>query len=474
MSARLCVLLAALAAAAAVSAQPADGPAGALARYVAKPDASFAWREYARYEQGGAEILELRLVSQTWRDIVWKHKLYIIKPARLISDRHGLLVISGGRWRDRYDTEPPPDSLERDAKRFVRVAKRLGTVIAVLEQVPFQPMLDLTEDRLIAYTFDQYAKTGDPEWPLLLPMVKSAVRAMDAVEQSAAEDWGLTLTTFTVAGASKRGWTSWLTAAADARVTAVAPIVIDALNFEAHFPHQLQMWGGYSEQMRPYTDIGLPDLLQTDTGRALAAIVDPYSYRAMLEMPKLIAIATNDRFFPVDSLNLYWDGLVGPKYIRYFPNNGHGLSDFRGLVRSLDALNRTAAEAPGTELAELDWEYVRGAAQVRLCVDADERPSKVRLWAATSPTRDFREAEWGAERVRASNGVFVIDRPRPAAGYAAIFAELQFGHGRQKYSLSTTLDLLAAEGTPDPLPLAPGREDVCPIDLANGNDRLNP
>ena len=55
---------------------------------------------------------------------------------------------------------------------------KIGVLIvddsAVVRQVPFQPMFgDLHEDGLIAHTFVEYTKTGDPTWPLLLPMVKS-------------------------------------------------------------------------------------------------------------------------------------------------------------------------------------------------------------------------------------------------------------------------------------------------------------
>ncbi len=73
----------------------------------------------------------------------------------------------------------------------------------MLKQVPNQPIFDgLTEDGAISYTFEQFLNTGDGTWPLLLPMVKSAVRGMDAVQQFAKQDWSLDVKNFTLTGAS--------------------------------------------------------------------------------------------------------------------------------------------------------------------------------------------------------------------------------------------------------------------------------
>jgi PhoPQ-activated pathogenicity-related protein len=51
-------------------------------------------------------------------------------------------------------------------------------------------------------------------------------------------------------------------------------------------------------------------------------------------------LGTNDEYWPLDALNLYWSELKGPKYVLYIPNNGHGLKDYGRIVGSLCALHR--------------------------------------------------------------------------------------------------------------------------------------
>jgi PhoPQ-activated pathogenicity-related protein len=85
----------------------------------------------------------------------------------------------------------------------------------------------------------------------LFPMTKAAVRAMDALQSV---DGGLRR--FVVTGASKRGWTTWLTGAFDERVAGIVPVVFDNLRFEAQLPHQLVTWGRYSERVGDYTGRG--------------------------------------------------------------------------------------------------------------------------------------------------------------------------------------------------------------------------
>jgi PhoPQ-activated pathogenicity-related protein len=457
---RRITLLCLLFAAAACSVAEAS-PRTALADYVARPDASFAWHPVARFSPPGAEVFVLNVVSQTWQNIAWRHRLFIIRPTGLPAEpRQGLFVVSGGRWRDSYENEPPAE-LPDDAKVFIEMARRLDTVVAVLAQVPFQPMFGLREDDLIAYTFDRYLATGDPEWPLLLPMVKSVVRGMDATQAFANEEWHAAPQRFTVLGGSKRGWTTWLTGAVEPRAAALIPVVIDALNFAAHMPYQSTVWGRPSPALEPYTKRGLIDILGSTRGRDLRAIVDPYSYRTSLRQPKLIVIGTNDPYFPLDSLNLYWDALPAPKYILYAPNQGHGLNDFARLIPTLKAVHDSSAG--GAPMPGLRWEFQHLEQALRLCLRAEPAPATVVAWTAQSADAGFVDAKFEPEPMAGNDGVFIYDLAFPVQGYGALFAETAFGGGAQRYTLSTNVRITDPAGhSPSPLTAVRGERGVCP------------
>src|SRR5262245_44899869 len=223
----LCALVSPVAAAA-----PKKTP---LDDYLAKPDPTYAWKLVKTIPGDGVTSYVLDLKSQTWRSTpevdrpVWQHWLTITKPDKVTSDT-ALLTIGGGRNGGDAPKDAPADAVDR--------ARRSGTVIVNLGQVPNQPLVfnkdgkERTEDDLIAYCHIKFIETGDPTWVTRLPMVKSAVKAMDAATEFLASEAGgkVAVKHFVVAGGSKRGWTTWMTGAADPRVKAIVPIVIDVVN----------------------------------------------------------------------------------------------------------------------------------------------------------------------------------------------------------------------------------------------------
>jgi PhoPQ-activated pathogenicity-related protein len=121
----------------------------------------------------------------------------------------------------------------------------------MLSNVPYQPLQFAgdsepirAEDGLIAKSYREFLDGGDQNWPALLPMVKSAVRAMDTVQDLALKQRSLVVNEFVVSGASKRGWTTWLTAAVDSRVKAIAPMVINVLNMQEQMEYHRQAYEG--------------------------------------------------------------------------------------------------------------------------------------------------------------------------------------------------------------------------------------
>jgi PhoPQ-activated pathogenicity-related protein len=308
------------------------------------------------------------------------------------------------------------------------------------------------EDQLVAMSFDRYLVTGDAQWPLLLPMVKSAVRAMDAVQDFADEEWSMKLKTFTIAGASKRGWTTWLTGAVDRRVTALVPMVIDMLKIEAQLKHQNDVWGDVSRRIGDYTRLDLPKRLNSDAGRKLQSIVDPIHYRDRLTQPKVILIGTNDHFWPLDALNLYWEDLVGPKYIVYVPNNRHGITDIARLTGSLIAVHRHTVT--GRPLPELSWNFTDGDAEVSLRVTSQPLPQRVNSWSASSPTRDFREARWSSQPAKADGKDYVRTLRRPESGWSALFGEAVYAGSVAPFYLSTNVKIVGAQDIDSEVPQA--------------------
>ena len=414
-----------------------------LKGYVAKPDATFRWTKRAEGEVNGVRIVELRLISQTWRGIEWKHRLFVARPRDPITTSQALMVISGSSWRDAYD-EPPtgrPDFGNTDL--LVRLANLARMPVAFLQHVPFQPMFGgKHEDEIIAYTFQQYMKTKESDWPLLLPMTKAAVRGMDAIQAFARDAWSFDIRNFTVTGGSKRGWTTWLTGAVDRRVNSIAPMVIDVLNMGPQMRHQLESWGQYSNQINDYTELGIQEQMSSPEGRALNRIVDPFVYRHDLTQPKLIMLGTNDPYWPVDALNLYWHQLVGEKHILYVPNKGHGLDDYRRVLGGAAAI---ALQAAGKlKLPDLDWDLLEHDDGLHLSVRSTPTPSRLRAWIAHSPTRDFRKAKWESFPIDLDAARIEHRLARPATGYAVMFGEAVYTIDGHEIFLSTTLQVIEA------------------------------
>jgi PhoPQ-activated pathogenicity-related protein len=402
----------------------------ALDDYVSRSEDVFEWKIADRQELEEGTLYDVDLTSQTWQGIVWKHVLRIHQPRKLDRPEHVLLFVTGGSIGHR----PGKD----DAAMGFNLAKLTGARVATLHHVPNQPLFDERyEDDLITETWLKYLETGDPNWPLLFPMVKSAVKAMDAVEAIAKSEWNGRVEGFVITGASKRGWTSWLTPTTDKRVIATAPIVIDVLNFRPQMKHQLDTWGEYSEQILDYTSKGLiKEGDETPREIQLRRMMDPYGYRRRLTLPKLLINGTNDPYWVVDAMNLYWYDLLGPKYVLQVPNAGHGLKGGHDLAfGTLAAFFRHVAD--GTEPPKLAWTNSAQDGHFTLSIESSSKPRAARLWIAHSQSKDLRQSNWVSQPLTEQGGRLVGTVPKPEQGHVAFYGELQFELDGLPYSLCT-------------------------------------
>ena len=410
---------------------------GPLHDYVKRPEPKFSWKQTSgQIDHNLGTIYSLRLTSQEWKGIVWQHNLQVFVLAELIYPSTMLLVVSGGSNSSQPDKE--------DMELGLKLANLSGSACAVLSQVPNQPLYDgKGEDDLIAHTFEKYLELEDATWLLLLPMVNSAIKAMDALQTFINQTLQVTIKDFVIMGASKRGWTSWLTAAVDSRIKATMPIVIDTLNMPDQMKYQLEVWGSYSEEIGDYTVRGIQDHLGTEMGQNLVSIVDPYSYREQLTMPKLSVIGTNDNYWVLDAMNLYWDGLPDPKYVLYVPNSGHNLEDRERAISGLTGFYRFVAS--DRDLPSITWKHSQENDRLQLHYKSDQKPVEARLWVAASINRDFRNATWLSVPAKLlDNGAFVGELILSPTHYVAILGELIFMIDGQPCPLSTQVSI----GTP--------------------------
>lgn len=409
-----------------------------LKSYVERPDAAYSWKLKGKSELPLGTIYDLQLVSQEWQGIRWEHGLQVYLPRGVSPTKTLFLWNQGGK--------PSLGS----AAFGLELGRKMNAPCVFLFGIPNQPLLEgKKEDDLISETFLRYLRTSDENWPLLFPMVKSLVKAMDALQEFAKEEWKQPVTGFVVSGASKRGWTTWLTGVADSRVKAIAPLVIDTLNMVEQMEYQRKSFGEYSEQIADYTRKGLVPIPDTTTARKLWRMVDPYSYREELKIPKLLINGNNDPYWTVDALNLYWDGLGGPKWVMYVPNAGHNLEqrvedkpDRTRAVNGLAAFGRHMIH--GLPMPEVKWKHESVGENARLVVETSTPPKAARLWICDGPTRDFRKATWKSGAVKTDGDRVIGVCPIPGEGCRAFYAEVEYEVGGYPFQLSTQIRVLGS------------------------------
>ena len=449
----------------------------ALDDYVAAPDPNYEFQVVRTDDEAGYEVITIDLTSQKWRSssevdrTLWKHWLQIVVPDTATDDT-ALLFVNGG-----HNGGPAPQLGDSDLTQLISMALTSNAVTVGLPTVPNEsltfsddPFFPRSEDGIIAYTFDKYIdefpNLGENTWPLLLPMVKSAVRAMDTVQTISNADASVpVINDFVVTGGSKRGWTSWLTSAVDDRVKAIIPAVADLLNFDEQLAHHHKAYegvtdftiDGFSTAIADYVLFDLPRRFQSEAGQELLKIVDPFEYRDRLVQPKYLVHSAGDEFFVLDSSQFYYDQLSGDNRIRYVPNTSHGLN--QDAVDGITQYFKATVEEQ--DIPGLSWTFENDGNTIT--AQTSDSPLTVKLWQASNPkSRDFRYGNglgvsWSSSPlVDQGGGTYVANVDSPETGARAFFIEMTFDSGDvTPFTFTTEISVVGrTEGSVNAPPVA--------------------
>lgn len=441
-----------------------------LLQYVESSDDHFSYQVRRASRTANVSVYDVHMTSQKWLDAsrvdrpVWTHWLKIILPQQVRTSTSFIWVTGGSN--DQHTPQHDPDG------SLVEMAISSGAIVAELRQIPNQPLEfedksgALKEDAMIAYAWNKYLETSNPEWLPRLPMTKAVVRAMDTVteisESLAGDSSDLTSKNFVIGGASKRGWTTWTTGIADKRVIGIAPVVIDMLNLVPSFQHHWESYGFYAPAVGDYERGHIMKWRESAQFKSLMEIVEPYEYRHSdrLNLSKFILNATGDQYFLPDSWRFYWHDLPGTKYLRYVPNADHSLKGSDGF-ESLKTFFHCLAH--GIDLPEIEWRTVEGG-QIEVSSSTSTHPSEVSLWSAFNPdARDFRVESLGKVWKKSSidvaeDGKYVTRVAIPDSGYTAFLLEFTFkpAGSQHPFKLTTGTHILP---------------DVLPFDFDTGKPR---
>jgi len=491
-----------------------------LKAYIDKPDSAYQWEDTGHrvvvddyLDRGGWTGYVLNFTSQQWltpedtSHPFWWHIMVVVVPEQLEVYDTSMLWITDGDNSDDFI----PDLTDYNMLVVADMATSSKMVCAALFQIPNQPIIyaadplqsHRSEDASIAFTWSHFMNdpTSDSEYLLRMPMTKAGVRALDTIEAfltsdtapSEIQDLGINPTQFIVAGASKRGWTTWTVGAIDPRVMGIVPVVMDELNFVENIKHHYRSYGGWSFALKDYWKLNLTLAFNDPKMQEMFDIIDPFEYRDKLIMPKLVCNTADDEFFLPDNTRYWWHDMPMEYEMNKFitlPNSEH--ATVTGILELLPAVNtwvkellrahnflktkhngirppvktiddRNAASIELMSVAEIPrFNWTIDTTTGDITVQSETKPKSVHLWHASTCNdnrRDFRMLNnddpcdcgfvvmdqclnlrilWVAEELEETSPgslTWVAHKRPPVDGrWMAFFVDLQFDGSSQRSS----------------------------------------
>ena len=392
-------------------------PENVLSCFMSTPSSkSESWKLKQKLVLPYITLYGYQLQSQFWPEksqssggVIWKHRMIVVVPHHIKNDE-AILYSDGGENRSAKSLSLSVNSLKfpkwKEILNYLSYLKILdlpikyGSVLGIMldnpnQYIAFDDGVPRREDGLVAYSWNKYL--DDPAnnafWPVHLPMAKAEIKAMDLIQSEAKKRGYRQPQHFIVSGASKRGWSAWLTSLADSRVNGLIPIVIDVFNMKKNLEHIYNNYGDWPEAFHDYVDQGVVTRFDSDVFKKLAKVEDPVSYinlpeyKQRLSIPKLILSASDDQFFPPDSLAEYLGLLPGENTVRMIPNQSHQVNFSEAIKSVVDYygffLNHIAAP-------KITWKNDNQNRDVVITTHFIPQGNVI-MWQADNPkNRDFR------------------------------------------------------------------------------------
>jgi len=393
--------------------------------YVSKDDGYFSWFDTNQTVKmlSGATGYLLNVTSQKWMNesvatgpngAIWSHQALVIVPKDLRVKDKAVIWITGNC----NENPSLPKATDEEPLAVDLLAASTHSIGVVLFQTPNCPIVHAndpnhdkrTEDAMIAFAWKEFLDNPtDTEWLPFFPMVKGAMRGMEAVQQWATQKGIADIDGWVTSGASKRGWTTWLTGAVDCptcpKVVAVAPVVpiVPSLSLDMH--HMFKAYGGWTFAFSDYMAINLTSYLDTPAFEASSKQIDvinePYLSR-LARIPKHVVVSSDDEFMMFEQTNLWWDQMPGEKYLTIANNAEHSMAT--GIVELLQTVANTIASVFHSGKRP-EWSFTadQSSGVITVNIPSTQPHGKVVLRHANTLSKVRRDFRW-ARLANTENG----------------------------------------------------------------------
>lgn len=401
-----------------------------LDTYVNKPDPNYAWFDTgARVDMVTSKGHVLNLTSQQWLDpsrahlqhggSIWTHQVLTIIPKVMKIKNKGIIYITGGC----NENPSIPKATDEEPLAMNAVATDTGAIGVVLNQIPNCHMVypsdpsqsGRSEDGMIAWAWNQFLETGDPEWLPRLPMVKAAMAAMRAVQEYTKQAGIADIDGWVVSGASKRGWTTWMVGAVNCptcpKIDAIAPVVPIVPNLRAGIHHMWRALGGFTFAFDDYTKVNITTKIDDDRTVELFKIVDPMHYvERLARLPKVVLVSSDDEFMMFEWTQNWQNIFKGETNLYIADNAEHSYATgIVGLLRTLSTFANSIFLGGQRPTFDHNLDSEKGIITVR--VPEGQGLAKVVYRHGQTLSTKRRDFRWATATVKGADGNYSCPLP---------------------------------------------------------------